>query len=259
MKTALIGYTGFVGSNLSNQLTFDDVYNSQNIESIRGKTYDLVVSAGSKAERWKANQDPEGDWEGIKKLLDNLENVKAKHFILISTVDVYPNPNGATEDTKTSAELLSQAYGKNRFKMEDFVRAHFPKTTILRCPQLWGPGVKKGFIYDLIYDNALNFTHKDTKMQFYNITHMWEDIRKVIDNNIDLINFAVEPTTAAEIAKAALGIDFTNVTEKPPLVFDFKSKYSSLWNSNDGYLYHKKEILNELKRFIQNERKRHGK
>ena len=35
MKKALIGYTGFVGSNLQTQIKFDDFYNSKNIQDIK--------------------------------------------------------------------------------------------------------------------------------------------------------------------------------------------------------------------------------
>jgi hypothetical protein len=48
MTNALIGYTGFVGSNLDDSGQFDDKYNTSNIRDIDGKDYDLVVSA----DRW---------------------------------------------------------------------------------------------------------------------------------------------------------------------------------------------------------------
>ena len=49
MKTALIGSTGFVGGNLQRQAAFDDGYHSRNIESLAGKSYDLIVCAGAPA------------------------------------------------------------------------------------------------------------------------------------------------------------------------------------------------------------------
>ena len=59
MSRALIGYTGFVGGNLHLQTPFDDVYNSKNIDSLRGKSYELVVCAGAPGVKWKANKEPE--------------------------------------------------------------------------------------------------------------------------------------------------------------------------------------------------------
>ena len=37
-RSALIGYTGFVGSNLVRQHSFDAMFNSQNIDSISGRS-----------------------------------------------------------------------------------------------------------------------------------------------------------------------------------------------------------------------------
>ena len=58
-STALIGYTGFVGSNLLRQRPFDACFNSSNIDQIAGRSFDLVVCCGARAEKWKANADPE--------------------------------------------------------------------------------------------------------------------------------------------------------------------------------------------------------
>ena len=58
MKIALIGYTGFVGSNLLSQYDFTDRYNSKNIQDIHGKDYDLCICAGGRAPKWIANESP---------------------------------------------------------------------------------------------------------------------------------------------------------------------------------------------------------
>ena len=247
MKTALIGYTGFVGSNIAKQYKFTDLYNSENISKINGKKYDLIVSAGTKAERWKANQNPKEDWKGIKNLLDNLENVKVKHFVLISTVDVYPYPNEVDEDIVIKISDFKQAYGLNRFKMENFVRKNFPKVTVVRLPQTFGTGLKKNFIYDLIHGNALDFTHKDSLLQFYNLNNLWKDIKNAIKNNISVLNLAVEPIKASELARHSLGIVFKNKTTSPPFVYNVITKYGR-------YLYKKSEVLKEIKKFITQER-----
>ena len=67
-EAALIGYTGFVGGNLSAQRPFDALYNSSNIDDIAGRAFDLIVCAGARAEKWKANADPERDLANIESL-----------------------------------------------------------------------------------------------------------------------------------------------------------------------------------------------
>ena len=56
MSSALIGHTGFVGGNLRVARPFDVLVNSANVEELRGKSFDLVVCAGVRAEKWKANR-----------------------------------------------------------------------------------------------------------------------------------------------------------------------------------------------------------
>ena len=58
---ALVGYTGFVGSNLYTQGKFDCVYNSKNITEAFETYPDLLVYAGLRAEKYLANQAPEKD------------------------------------------------------------------------------------------------------------------------------------------------------------------------------------------------------
>lgn len=43
MKTALVGYTGFVGSNIYAAGSFDGAYNSKNIEEAYGTNPDLLI------------------------------------------------------------------------------------------------------------------------------------------------------------------------------------------------------------------------
>lgn len=251
MKTALIGYTGFVGSNIASQVAFSDYYNSKNIENIRGKKYDLIVSAGATADRNIANQDSKKDWCGINKLLKLLTQVQSKRFVLISTIDVYPKPVCVDENSLISLKLLNQTYGRNRYKMELFVKKHFPKNTIIRCPNLFGINLKKNFIYDLIHNSGLELRHKDSMYQYYPLKYIWKDIQIALINNISLINFAVEPISGHEIALTAMGLDYKNVTESPPTFFDFRTIHGNLYDSSDGYIYHKQRILADIKQFVQ--------
>ncbi len=253
MKTAVIGYTGFVGSNLIRQHKFTDLYNSQNINSIRNKAYDLIVSAGATADRNIANQNSNKDWRKIKTLLDNLRYVKVKHFILISTIDVYPDKSNANEDTPIKAKNLKEAYGRNRLKMELFVKRNFPKVTIIRCPNLYGINLKKNVVFDLIHNTNLEKRHRDSMLQYYNLDNLWNDIQEAIKNNISTINLSVEPVTIREIAKATMNTKFTNISKEAPMFLNFKSKYADLWKGKNEYLYNKKETLRGLKNFVLQE------
>lgn len=159
--TGLIGYTGFVGSNLLSSRPFDQVYNSKNIQTIRGKSFSLLICAGVYANKWWANENGKEDLENIKELIALLKTVTVDRFVLISTIDVYPKPVGVDETTMID-KSSSSPYGLNRYFLEEFVQSTFKNKLIVRLPGLFGKGLRKNFIYDLL--NPLPQIIKPNKM-----------------------------------------------------------------------------------------------
>ncbi len=224
VKTALIGHTGFVGGNLLRQTAFDDLYASANIADIRGREYDLVVCAAPSSVKWLANQRPDEDLAHMERLMDDLRHCRAETFVLTSTVDIYPEPVGVDEDTPIDPER-AQPYGRHRFYLEEFCRGHFSRTCVVRFPHLYGPGIRKNFVYDLIHRNALHLTHRDSVLQFYDLTDLWRDLAPVIDLGLPLVNFSTEPIRTGDLARECFGMEFDTVTEAPPLRYDMLSRH----------------------------------
>ena len=63
---SLVGYTGFVGSNLYETGDFNKVYNSKSIKEAYETAPDLLVYAGLRAEKYLANYEPEKDMARIR-------------------------------------------------------------------------------------------------------------------------------------------------------------------------------------------------
>lgn len=255
MNSALIGHTGFVGGNLSKQFPFDQLYNSKNIQEIQNKSFAHVVCAAAPGKKWWANLHPDEDLKSIQTLIEHLQTVKTDHFVLISTVDVYRNPTKVDEDTRIDSDQLSP-YGKNRFLLEEFVRKKFPVHTIIRLPALFGPSLKKNFIFDLIHDKNLELTNPQSIFQFYNLEHLWNDLQRVQNHSISLMNFATEPIAAQEVYEYVFEKKIPFQSTATILSYDMRTIHSSLFDRTGSYLYRKKEILDELKQFILKERRR---
>ncbi|MDL2253356.1 sugar nucleotide-binding protein [Ruminococcaceae bacterium OttesenSCG-928-I18] len=149
MKHTLVGHTGFVGGNLAAGHTFDAMYHSTDIEESFGADNGLVIYSGMPSEKFLANADPAADLAVAEKAMDNIRKMRPEQLVLISTVDVYPRPFGVYEDTAVHSEEMP-AYGKNRRALEDWVRQAFPEALIVRLPGLFGKGLKKNFIYDML-------------------------------------------------------------------------------------------------------------
>lgn len=157
---ALVGYTGFVGSNICTAGKFDAVYRSTNIRDAYGTEPDLLVYAGLRAEKYLANHAPEKDMELIIQAEENIEKIKPKKLVLISTIDVFKEPKEVDETSEIETEGL-HAYGFNRYQLECWVRERYRDALIVRLPGLFGKNIKKNFIYDFI--NMIPFMLKAEK------------------------------------------------------------------------------------------------
>ena len=149
MRKALIGYTGFVGSTLTRTQTYDNLYNSRNIGTLAGTSHDLVICAAAPATMWVANQNPQADKDNLDTLFAALQQARVGHMVLISTIAVFDNAAAGYTETHAAYET-EKAYGRHRRELEEKVAGHFPQSHILRLPALFGPGLKKNFVFDLI-------------------------------------------------------------------------------------------------------------
>lgn len=302
--TALVGYTGFVGSNIYAAGDFDAVYNSKNIEKAYGTEPDLLIYAGLRAEKYLANNAPEKDMELIYQAEKNIMRIAPKKLVLISTIDVFKAPRNVDENSVIDTENL-HPYGYNRYQLEIWVRENYPDSLIIRLPGLFGQNIKKNFIYDYInvipfmlkeekfrelvgkdseiaeyYElqengfyrvnvpenkkeelkakfkalgfSALNFTDSRSVYQFYNLGRLWSDIQIALNKGIKLWHPATEPVSAGEVFKHLTGTDFVNELKGIPANYDYRTIYAKEFGGTDKYICDKKQVLDEIKGFIQN-------
>ena len=251
-KTALIGYTGFVGSSLFNSgYKFTDVYNSKNIIDIMDEEYDCIVCCGMYGQKWYANLHPEEDFEQINSLLIILESVKVQKFILISTIDIYEKIDSKLdEDYIPYINYSNHPYGRNRLHAEKFVRDNYSDHLIIRLPGLFGMGLKKNIIYDY-----LNGTLKDLNLkssyQWYCIDDLYKDINLILKKNlkIETINLFSQPIKNSELLTLFMKHDNNlTITEISSYQsnYDIETKYSM-----NGYWNNKTLIMNKIDKYIE--------
>jgi hypothetical protein len=245
MTTALVGWSGLVGSNLLRQRPFDQLYRSTDIAEIRGRRFDLLVNSGVSAVKWRANREPEADREAILALWACLETVTADVFVQISTLDVLPR-GIVYEDTPVDEAVL-EPYGRNRRELERLVAERFPRRLIVRLPHVFGRGLKKGFVYDLLHSNALHLTDRADVFQPYDLDHLWRDAEAFLEQGWETVNLATEPIRADELAREVFGVEFTNEAEREPRVYDMRTRLP--YRAGPEYMYRRDEVLDELRRF----------
>lgn len=247
--SVLIGSTGFVGKALAESCNFTHQYSRRNISSITGTSTDLLICAGLPGAKWKANQDPHGDWVNMTNLSQNLAQVQADKAVLISTIDVFENPTGVDENDLPTLNGLS-AYGSNRAWFELFFKDRFPGATIIRLPGLFSLTLRKNLIFDLMHGRSDQYmgVNADSEFQFFDLGKLVTFLNQAIDLNLAILNLATEPIKASEIAEI---FDVKLLSINTKIEYDFRSIYSNEFGGVNGYLISKEKVIDGIRAMIQ--------
>lgn len=246
---ALIGSTGFVGLNLMKQTTFDLAVHRPTIRSLYGRRFEVLVCSGLPANKWIANQNPSEDEENANVLKSHLRCMRAKLAVLISTVDVFSPPINVYEDSQTSCDQ-SDAYGRVRANFELFFESLFEETIVVRLPGLFGAGLKKNLIFDLMnrrFDQVATISALST-YQYFSIVDLWPLIERCITESIPKINVATEPVSVAQICEI-FGVESKSSTRT--FNYDMKTLHDSVFGGTNGYILNASQILEKISLFAK--------
>jgi hypothetical protein len=121
---------------------------------------------------------------------------------------------------------------------------------IIRLPALFGYGLKKNIIYDLLNNNMINKIGINTTFQWYDLNNLVLDTNTYLQQIINSpekvlhINIFPEPVETSEILKI-FNINKSKVdVSSSSIEYDFKTKFTK-----SGYTHTKEEILKSLKNF----------
>jgi hypothetical protein len=244
MKNGLIGHTGFIGTNLKAEYFFDKKYNSSNIREIEGEQFDLLICAAPSAVKWKINKDPLPDLHNIAAIASHLSKVQFKKMILISSIDVYGGDISKGFDEDQAPPTNQHYYGFNRCMSEKYFSS-LGDCSIIRLPGLFGTGLKKNIIFDLMNDNMLENISPKTKLQWFNVNKLKGQIDFVLTNDIKLLNVAPEPIPTSEIISDLFPEKMSECRGVSDISYDVRTKYCN------KYLYSKEQVKEELFNFIK--------
>lgn len=252
-QNALVGHSGFVGSTLLKQQTFEHCFRSTTISQINDQEFDLVICCAAPAQKWIANREPEADRQNIEKLIEHLRTIQCKNFVLISTVDVFKNSIGVNEVTTVEEDGL-HPYGLHRRMLEKFVEEHFPSHLIIRLPGLVGPGLRKNVIFDFLNNNNINQIDSRGVFQFYPMVNLWYDIQMALKAGLKLVHLTAEPISVADVSKQGFNKSFDNVLANPPATYDFQSNHATLFGGQGRYQYSRRETIQAVRAYAQSEK-----
>ncbi|WP_370528183.1 NAD-dependent epimerase/dehydratase family protein [Rhodoferax sp. BLA1] len=250
---AIVGHTGFVGSNLCNQTTFESFFNSRNIQDIEGKVFDTLVFSGAPANKWIANKEPAQDWQNLQQIMALLKTVQAKQLVLISTVDAIPPSDAPQDESADVTRGKNHAYGTHRLALEQFMRAQFANTLVVRLPGLFGPGLKKNVIYDLMHNNMLAAINPASSFQYYDITRLWADITVALEHQLDLVHLFTQPVATHTILQRYFPNKQVGQTPAPEAHYDHRTRYAALYGGSGGWIASADTVLDQLGAYLASE------
>jgi sugar phosphate isomerase/epimerase len=252
IENAIFGYSGFVGIHLIKKYKFGKLYNSSNIkDSINGE-YNEIFICCVPAVKWLANKHPEKDASDIEEIKNIFKTISARKVILISTIDVYNNINNKSNEKTTILCEENNTYGKNRFLFEEFIKTTFNNYHIIRLPALFGRGLKKNIIYDLINDNGVSNIPINSAFQWYNLEWLKDDIEICKKNNIQECNLFTEPLETTDILSLFNHYDYSK-NNTSQIIYDVQTIHSKFFpHGSIGYIRNKQDVLNNIKSFINN-------
>ena len=242
----LVGHTGLVGETLKNQIGFDFLYNSKNMETF-GDDFpdgcDLYLTC-LPSTKWMINQSTKSkilDCINCLNIIDILSKKMYNRIILISTIDVYLGSEIESDEDK---EIVNSGigYGENRLLFEKLVEKElkYESLKIYRLPALFGEGLKKNILFDIINNNNLDSINKNSYYQWYNLNRLDSDINQYENEEGLVVNLFTEPIFTKDIIDNSIG--FMSDT---PVVYNYKTKFS-----DSGYIDSSENVMKDILRFI---------
>lgn len=244
MGNALIGYSGFVGKNLMDQMDFKYLFNSSNIEDLPNNDYDVLICAAPSAVKWRINQDPIPDLDSISCLLRIIKETKFNKLLLISSVDVYGEMVGKAVNELTIPDVDQHFYGLNRLIFEKYITS-LENTSVLRLPGLYGKYLKKNIIFDLCKSKMIENISLNSELQWFNIDYLSEFIHHVLENEIKLMNISPEPISTEKIVKNFFPQFLKTCSGANAVRYDVRTCYC------ENYHFTEEQIMKDIGSFIK--------
>lgn len=172
MKALILGAHGLAGSAFMRVWSARGIecvaVTRENYDTLRGSSADIFVNANGNSSKFRARQDPDGEYgRSVRPVLNSLQDFSIGRYVLLSSADVYNN----TEDPAANAESAAidrdalSPYGAHKHLAEAALTENGRQALVLRLGGLIGPGLKKNPIYDIQHGDQL-FVHPDSRFGY---------------------------------------------------------------------------------------------
>ena len=251
-SVGLLGANGFVGNTLCTIDPEIQRFTRQNMYDLLNIEMDVLIISATSAEKWRANKDPINDMENIEKLIHFLEKLSIKHAVLISTIDVV-GPNKLFYEDSTENEFSNEAYGFNRRLLEQRVQSLSSNHQILRLPGLFGPGLKKNLLFDLLNNKRVSPNSMEDSYQYLFAPRILDLIKELYVSGERILHASTEPVTVKEIVQIASeslkrDIQIDKNLSPASIKYDMRTR-----SRESGFIMSRSQVLIDMREWFQSE------
>ena len=224
MKVLILGGKGFIGANLveyCRTVGMETVsVDRDDYDHKKGENCDVLINAAGNSAKYLAAADPRRDFAlSVTPLLDSFSDFHCRHYVFISSVDVYPDhsePATSREDATIDPSMVSH-YGLHKLLGETLVRHYSSCWLIIRLGGILGPGLKKNPVYDLLHDQPLRVS-EESRYQYVNAEFLGRAILSVIasDRLREIFNLCGQGTVALKEIRSWLNKPLAYAQEDVP-------------------------------------------
>jgi hypothetical protein len=131
------------------------------------------------------------------------------------------------------------------------MRAQFRETLVVRLPGLFGPGLKKNVIYDLMNDKLLAAINPASSFQYYDITRLWADITTALEHRLDLVHLFTQPVATHDILQRYFPDKAVGANPAPPAHYDHRTQHAALYGGSGGWIASADAVLSRLGAYLK--------
>src|SRR5262249_44884130 len=129
---------------------------------------------------------------------------------------------------------------------------------IVRLPALFGPGLKKNTLYDLMNDNCVNKINPEGIFQWYPVDRLSDDLARVSSARIHLVNLFTAPIVMRAVIDAFFSGAPVGPAVQPAPVYRLRTKHAEFFGGRDGFIMDTDQVIAALGSYISAARQQHG-
>jgi hypothetical protein len=171
----IIGSNGFVGSSVLRAIKSEDplIIDRSNIDLCSSYDYSTLFICAGEARKWFVNVNVKEATENMVDLYNSIRRYRAKQVVYFSSIDVY------NKEFTPNDGYSKEPYGVTKLVLEKLIANIFENCVIVRLGALFGKGLKKNFLFDLL-NERYDWIEKQSPLSGFQYFNM-ENIRLVLD------------------------------------------------------------------------------